>query len=72
MDKITKEMNIEEVVSKHPKTIETFFRYGMGCVGCQGAMFENIEQGALVHGIDVDKLIEDLNESIKDSIEDEK
>jgi len=25
------------------------------------ARFENIEQGALAHGIDVDKLIEDLN-----------
>ncbi len=72
MEKITKEMTIEQVVSKYPNTIETFFRYGMGCIGCQAAMFENIEQGALVHGIDVDKLIEDLNASIKDSVEEKK
>jgi hypothetical protein len=25
------------------------------------ARFENIEQGALAHGLDVDKLMEDLN-----------
>jgi len=29
------------------------------------ARFENIEQGALAHGLDVDKLIEDLNKAIK-------
>jgi hypothetical protein len=29
------------------------------------ARFENLEQGALAHGIDVDALIKDLNEAIK-------
>jgi len=28
------------------------------------ARFENIEQGALAHGIDVDKLMVDLNKAI--------
>lgn len=28
------------------------------------ARFENIEQGALAHGIDVDKLIDELNKAI--------
>jgi hypothetical protein len=27
--------------------------------------FENLEQGALAHGLDVDALITDLNDSIK-------
>jgi hybrid cluster-associated redox disulfide protein len=35
--------------------------HGMGCVGCAAAHFENIEQGASAHGIDVDSLIDDLN-----------
>ncbi len=29
------------------------------------ARFENLEQGALAHGIDVDAMIKDLNEVIK-------
>ncbi|MBQ4403680.1 MAG: DUF1858 domain-containing protein, partial [Selenomonadaceae bacterium] len=35
---------------------------GMGCFGCHAAQFESIEEGALVHGIDPDKLVEALNE----------
>ena len=37
---------------------------GMGCLGCAAAHFENIEQGALAHGIDVDGLISDLNAAV--------
>jgi hybrid cluster-associated redox disulfide protein len=58
---ITKEMAIGEVVAKHPKTIEVFRNYGMGCYGCAAASFENIEQGAVAHGIDIDVLIAELN-----------
>ncbi len=58
---IDKKMSIEEVVKKYPETISVFERYGLGCVGCQAALFENIQQGAEVHGIDVDALVESLN-----------
>lgn len=61
---ILKEMGISEVVVKYPKTIEVFQRYGMGCLGCVAARFENIEQGAKAHGIDIDALITDLNKAI--------
>jgi hybrid cluster-associated redox disulfide protein len=61
---INRKMSIEDVVRKHPETRLTFERHGLGCVGCQAALFESIEQGAEVHGIDVDTLIEDLNKEI--------
>ena len=64
-NKITKDMAIGDVVSKYPKTIEAFFKHGLHCVGCAVAAFENIEQGAKAHGIDVKKLVEDLNKAIK-------
>ena len=63
--KITKEMGIGEVVQKHPEAFEVFSRHGLHCVGCVIAQFENIEQGAVAHGIDADKLVEDLNKAIK-------
>lgn len=58
---ITKDMTIGEVVEKHPEVVEVFNKYGMGCLGCPATAFENIEQGAIMHGIDVEQLIADLN-----------
>ena len=58
---ITKDMSIMEVVQKYPDTVEVFMSSGMGCLGCAAAHFENIEQGALAHGIDVDGLMKGLN-----------
>lgn len=60
---ITKEMTIGEVVQKFPKTIQVFHRYGMSCLGCPATQFENVEQGAIMHGIDIEKLIEELNKA---------
>ncbi|QCX32807.1 DUF1858 domain-containing protein [Caloramator sp. E03] len=62
---ITKDMPITDIVSKYPETVEVFASYGMGCIGCMAARFENLEQGAMAHGIDVNKLVEDLNAKIK-------
>jgi hybrid cluster-associated redox disulfide protein len=62
---INRKMSIEEIVRKYPETVATFERYGLGCLGCQAALFENIEQGAEVHGIDVEALVKDLNREIK-------
>ncbi|MDF2569758.1 MAG: hypothetical protein K0R55_1362 [Sporomusa sp.] len=61
---ITKEMGIGEVVEQYPQTIEVFRNYGMGCFGCAAARFENIDQGAQAHGINVDALIADLNKIV--------
>ncbi|NPV58310.1 MAG: DUF1858 domain-containing protein [Actinobacteria bacterium] len=61
---ITKDMTIQEVVEKNPETIRVFLEHGLHCIGCSVARFENIEQGALAHGIDVDALIRDLNTSV--------
>ncbi len=61
---INRKMSIEEVVRTHPETIVIFERHGLGCLGCQAALFESIEQGAEVHGINVDALIADLNKEV--------
>ena len=62
--KITKEMTFGEVLSMYPETVKTFFVYGMHCFGCHLAVDETIEQGALAHGVPVDKLIDDLNKTV--------
>ena len=61
---ITKDMSIMEDVTNYPDTVPVFMQSGMGCIGCAAAHFENIEQGALAHGIDVDELITALNDVV--------
>lgn len=58
---ITGNMSITEIVEKYPKTADVLLSYGMHCFGCMAARYENLEQGALAHGIDVPKLLKDLN-----------
>lgn len=60
-DVITREMPIGDVVRQHPETIEVFSRHGLHCIGCAIASFESIEEGAMVHGIDIEALVTDLN-----------
>jgi hybrid cluster-associated redox disulfide protein len=65
IDKITKDMLIGEVVKKYPETIEVFFNYDLHCVGCVAAEFDTIESGAMIHGVNVEYLLFDLNRIIK-------
>ena len=67
MEKITKEMPIGDVVQNYPQTVEVFLRHGLMCFGCAIARFENVEQGAMAHGINVDTLIKDLNAAVPQS-----
>ena len=64
MNTITKEMPIGEVVQNYPQTIEVFLRHGLMCFGCAIARFENVEQGAMAHGINVDALMNALNAAV--------
>jgi hybrid cluster-associated redox disulfide protein len=64
VEPITKEMPIGDVVQKYPQTIEVFLKHGLMCFGCAIARFENVEQGAMAHGINVDTLITDLNAAV--------
>ncbi|MDP2749935.1 MAG: DUF1858 domain-containing protein [Nanoarchaeota archaeon] len=62
---ITKHMNINEIVSKYPNTIEVFFRHNFYCIGCQAAAFESLEQGAKVHGLsdaEIEQMVKELNQ----------
>ena len=61
MTKITKDMGIMDIVTQYPETLEVFARYGMGCIGCAAARFENLEAGARVHGFDPDEMVADIN-----------
>lgn len=64
-EKVTKEMNIIEIVQKYPQSLEIFAKYGLGCIGCAAARFENLEAGAKVHGFDPDEMVAEINALIE-------
>lgn len=67
MAKIDKSMNIMDILSIDEGCAPIFMASGMGCLGCAAAHFENLEQACAVHGIDADKLAEELNKYFESS-----
>ena len=65
MAKVTKEMSIIDIVQQHPESLEIFAKYGLGCIGCAAARFENLEAGAKVHGVDPEQMVAEINELIE-------
>lgn len=58
---ITKDMTIQEVIQIKPRTLGILMNFGLGCVGCPASQMETVEQGAAVHGLDLDFLLKALN-----------
>lgn len=62
MTKITKDMIISDVLKMDRGTAAVFMNNGMFCIGCPSASGESIGQACVVHGIDADKLVKELND----------
>jgi len=60
--KITKDMTFYELMQINKEAGLKLAERGMFCGGCPMAQFETIEDGAKAHGIDIKKLLEELNE----------
>jgi hybrid cluster-associated redox disulfide protein len=58
---ITKDMIISDVLNLDKGTVPIFFKNGLHCLGCSMASGETIEEACMVHGIDVDRLLHELN-----------
>ena len=57
---ITKEMTIGELLQAAPNAAPVLLGAGMHCLGCPASQGESIEEAAMVHGIDVDALMDQL------------
>lgn len=63
MTTVTKDMTLGQVLQSKPSSAQVFLKWGIHCSGCPVASMETVEQGATMHGINVDELIEDLNKA---------
>ena len=62
MAQITKDTIIGDILDIAPETAPVFFSIGMHCLGCPASRGETVEEACMVHGVDVDKLLETLNQ----------
>ena len=60
-NKIKKNMTFSELFEIKPKASEKLAEQGLFCAACPMAQMETIEQGCDAHGLDVDKVIKELN-----------
>ena len=61
MSRITKDMIIADILQVDAGIAPILFNAGMNCVGCPAAKGETLEEAGIVHGIDVDSMVEEIN-----------
>lgn len=60
MPEITKDTIIGQVLAIAPDSAPIFMAAGMHCLYCPSAQRETIEEACMVHGIDVDTLLDEI------------
>ena len=63
--KITKDTIIGSVLDIAPQAAPLFLAIGMHCLGCPSSRGEPVEEACMVHGIDCDSFLTQLNKFIE-------
>ena len=67
MAQITKDMTIGEIIRIDQGVIPILMEAGMHCIGCPSAQGETLEEAAMVHGMDVDVLVQQINDFLENN-----
>ncbi len=59
---ISKDMLIGQLIQVDESIPPTLMRAGMHCLGCPASQGESLEEACIVHGIDCDTLVSQINE----------
>ncbi len=63
--KIEKETIIGSILDVAPQSAPLFMAIGMHCLGCPSSRGETVEEACMVHGIDCDSFIVQLNKFLE-------
>ena len=63
--RFTKDMSIFAALAADPAARGVFESYGMACCLCIGAQSESIEAGAILHQVDPDVVVAELNQMLR-------
>ncbi len=58
---VSPDMTVGELLSCYPGSERVLARHGFFCSGCYVASWETLKEGAIAHGADLIRIIEDLN-----------
>ena len=59
---IDKDMLIGDLIQVDDSIAPILMRAGMHCLGCPASQAESLEEACMVHGIDCDTLVANMNE----------
>lgn len=59
---IDKTTTIGDILDMNRETATFFLNMGMHCLGCPASRGETVEQACMVHGVDADELVKNINE----------
>lgn len=62
MAQVTKQMLIGQLLALDPNIAAVLMRAGMHCIGCPSSQMESLEEAAMVHGMDADVLVQQIND----------
>ena len=62
MAKVSKDMLIGQLLQIDANIAPILMRAGMHCLGCPSSQLESLEEAAMVHGLDVDVLVNQIND----------
>ena len=60
MAKVSKDMLIGQLLQIDANIAPILMRAGMHCLGCPSSQMESLEEAAMVHGLDVDVLVNQI------------
>ena len=60
---ITKDMLLGDILREKTESADTLMKVGMHCLGCPSSQMESLEEACMVHGLDVDEVLEFLNDA---------
>ena len=67
MIEITKDTIIGDILDVATQTAPIFLSIGMHCLGCPSSRGETVEEACMVHGIDCDAFLAQLNRFLEAS-----
>lgn len=59
---VNKDMIIADMLQLDPGIAAILMASGMHCIGCPASQGESLSEAAMVHGMDADELVKNVNE----------
>ena len=67
MAKVSKDILIGQLLQIDPNIAPILMRAGMHCLGCPSSQMESLEEAAMVHGMDADLLVQQINDFLENN-----